>query len=348
MKLPLGLSVLALTACATDSTDKVNDPDTGEGACGRIHGADGVILLVDDEIHFPSAAPDPVARTTSIAGPLDDGTYLAVAAGELLASSDGGCNWSELGSRLPATGEWDLVTQGATAYAFDRASAATATSTDGALSWSAADAGEPFLGDVVADAAVAGRLRGVQVRGVVTSEDAGATWNVAPGAPPAALTSGAVYAGDLQIAAATWSGGVVVTHNGGESWDEIGGELSTRGLAPTRVLFSTDSPDALWALGTQGDDVYLYSTVDGGQNWTDVTSSKAIDLEADAQLHAIPGVLNGVATSWGSSEDNYGINVYEVLAGDNTHTTHTTAYYHVHDIHFRADGGWMIAVDGIK
>lgn len=346
MKLPLAL-VLVLTACATPSTDKVGDPDTSEAVCDRIHGANGVMLLIDQQTHFSTSAPDTTTRTTSLAGPMDDGTYLAVAGGELLASTDGGCNWSEPGSRLPATGDWDLVTQGATAYAFDRASAATATSTDGALSWTASDSGEPFLGPVAADAAVSGRLRGVQVRGVVTSEDAGATWNVASGTPPAALLSGAVYPGDLQIAAGTWSGGVLLTRTGGETWEEVGGELIERGLVPGTITFSTESPDAMWVLGTQGADVYLYSTVDGGTNWTDVTSSKAIDIEADAALYAIPGVLNGVAAAWGSSEDNYGINLYEILAGDNTHTTHTSAYFHVHDIHFRQDGGWMIGVDGI-
>ena len=337
--------LISLAACAT-STD-VDPGDTSAPECDRIHGAKGVVLLVDEVAHFPTEAPDQATATTSVAGPLDDGRYLAVAGGELLLSEDDGCNWTEPGSRLPATGDWDLVVQGATVHAFDRASSATATSTDGALSWAASDSGEAFLGAVAADPTVAGRLRGVQSRGVVTSEDGGTTWTAASGTPTATLVSGAVYGQDLETAAGAWSGGVMITRTGGQTWDEIGADLVEDGFVPGTVVFSTESPDTLWAIGTEVDTVVLYVTFDGGNTWTDAASSKGIDIEADARLWPVPGALSSVATAWGTTQDNYGINLYEIVAGDNIHTTHTTAYYHVHDVAFREDGAWIVGVDAI-
>ncbi len=341
--------VLFAAACDTGSTDKVGGSDTSEVSCDRIHGARGILIIDGDVTHFPTEQPDEFVATTSVAGPLSDGGYVSVAGGELFTSADDGCNWEEPGSRLPGTGDWDLVAAGNTIYAFDRASSSTATSTDGALSWVATDAGEPFLGEVAFDAAVPGTLRGVQPRGAVTSLDFGATWTVNATPPPAPLTAGAVFGGDLSAVVATHSGGVLRSNTGGTSWDEIGVQLFADGFVGQRIIFSTDSADTIWVSGIEdGDTTVIYRTIDGGGRWDDVMSSKGYDLDEDAPLWAVPDLQNGAISAWGSTQDNYGINVYEIVAGENVHTTHTSAYYNVHDVVVRDDGSLLVAVDGLK
>ncbi|MSQ01218.1 MAG: hypothetical protein EXR71_04890 [Myxococcales bacterium] len=343
--------VLALfgAACEPSTTDKVGGVDTSEVSCDRIHGARGVLIIDDDVTHFPTEAPDTIVATTSVAGPLSDGGYVAIAGGELLTSADEGCNWDEPGSRLPGAGDWDLVAAGEVVYAVDRASSSTATSTDGTLSWTASDSGEPFLGEVAFDPAVPGRLRGVQARGAVTTEDFGATWTPNATPPPAALTAGAVYGGDLGVVVATHTGGVLLSNTGGTAWEEVGVQLFADGFIGYRIAFSTDSADTIWVAGIEdGDTTAIYRTIDGGGRWDDVMSSKGHDLDADAPLWMVPDKLNGAISAWGSTQDNYGINVYEITAGENVHTTHTSAYTNVHDVVVRDDGSLLVAVDGLK
>jgi hypothetical protein len=62
----------------------------------------------------------------------------------------------------------------------------------------------------------------------------------------------------------------------------------------------------------------------------------------------VPGAPNELVSAWGSSEDNYGINVYYVIAGDSLHTTKVGAYYHVNDVGFTESGSWLLGVDGVK
>ncbi len=340
---------LFLAACETSTTDKVGGVDTSEVSCDRIHGARGILMIDGDLTHFPTEQPDPMVATTSVAGPLADGTFVAIAGGELLTSADSGCNWEEPGSRLPGAGAWDLVAAGDLVYAFDRASSSTATSTDGALSWSATESGEPFLGEVTFDAAVAGTLRGVQPRGVVTSTDFGATWTPNATPPPFPLTAGAVYGGDLAVVVATHSGGVLLSNTGGTAWEEIGIQLFADGFVGHRVIFSTDSATTIWVAGLEdGDTTAIYRTIDGGGRWDEVMTSKGYDLDEDAPIWAVPDQANGAISAWGSTQDNYGINVYEITAGENVHTTHTSAYYNVHDVVVRDDGSLLVAVDGLK
>ncbi len=343
-------ALLALPFAAACSTGAELLPqDTSTSGCDRVHGATGVILVTDagNTQHFPTEAPSDTLATTTVAGPLADGTWLAVSGNEVLASDDGGCNWQSAGGRLPSGGVWDLVTVGATAYAFDRGGAQVGISGDGGLSWTAADAGEPFIGSVRADST--GRLRGVQARGLVTSEDGGQTWTPSGTPPPGAPAGAAVFPGDLDVAAVTYSGGVAITRNGGTSWDDLGAELVVDGFIGHSVDFASDSADILWVGGEDPEQSVIHRTVDAGAHWTDVATSKSLDLDADAPIWPVPGMPNEALAAYGSSEDNFGISVYHIIAGDSLHTTHTGGtYFHVNDAAFTEDGSWLVAVDGVQ
>lgn len=343
--LPLALG------CPEPGTDKIGTGDTSPPVCDRIHGATGILLIesAEGEIHFPTAAPDESTVTSSVAGPLADGTWLAVAGSAVIASADEGCNWDTTGGSLPASGEWELVVSGATAWAFDRLSGAMATSLDGGLSWSASSTGSPVFGSAGADPAVSGRLRAVTAQGVVGSDDGGASWSPLGSAPPGGVASGGdTYAAAPDTHVVITPTGLAITRTSGESWVEAAAELVADGVVIHRVAFSVDSPDILWVSGEQEGFSALFRSIDGGQTFSDVATSRSLDLEPDAPLWPIPGAPNEVLSAWGTSEDNYGINVYHVVAGDHIATTKVGAYYHVNDAAFASDGRWVFGVDGVK
>lgn len=343
--LPLALG------CPQPATDKLGTNDSAGAVCDRIHGATGVVLFGNQaaDIHFPTAAPDETTVTSSVAGPLADGTWLAVAGNELLASADEGCNWDETGGRLPATGEWELLVSGSTTWAFDRLSDATASSPDGGLSWTASTTGSPVFGTPGADATVAGRLRAVTADGVVGSDDGGATWTPLGSAPPGGpATGGATYAAAPDTHIVITSTGLAVTKTSGESWVEVGAELAADGVVLHRVVFSTDSSDIIWASGELEGFSAIFRSIDGGVSFSDVATSRSLDLDVDAPIWPVPGAPNEALSAWGTSEDNYGIHVYHVIAGERIGTTKVGAYYHVNDAGFASDGRWVFAVDGVK
>ncbi|GDX83732.1 hypothetical protein LBMAG42_55430 [Deltaproteobacteria bacterium] len=345
----LSLILLApLAAGCPGPAAVIGDPDTSSVSCDRIHGATGIVMLSDEgnDWHHPDVAPSDTLSTTTVAGPMADGTWLAVENGRVYASTNGGCDWDTTGGSIPNTGDWQFVVSGAYAYAFDRAGSATANSQDG-LSWASGDSSEPFLGVPAADAAIAGRLRGVQARGVVTSEDFGTTWTPSGAPPPAPPNGAAMYPGDLETAVISHSGGVAITRNGGSTWEEIGAELIEDGFVPQAIAFATTDPNTIWTAGAEGEFVMIYRTVDGGTSWNDVATSKSLDLEADAGLWPVPGKPNELLSAWASSEDNYGMNIYHIIAGDQIHTSYSGAYFHVNDIAVTEDGSWLIATDGI-
>ncbi len=331
-----------------DTGAVIGDPETGDVGCDKIHGATGIVMLSDEgnDWHHPTVAPSDTLATTSVAGPLTDGTYLAVEAGRVYSSTNAGCDWDTTGGSIPNTGDWQLLVSGADAYAFDRTSAAVAHSTDG-LSWASGDSSEPFLGVPVADATIPGRLRGVQARGLVTSEDFGATWTPGGSPPPAPPNGAAMYPADLETAVISHSGGVAITRNGGTSWEEIGAELIEDGFVPRNLAFATSDPNTIWAAGAEGEFVMIYRTLDGGTSWNDVATSKSIDIEETARLWPVPGKPNEVLSAWATSEDNYGMNIYQIIAGELIRTAYSGAYFHVNDIAITEDGDWLLAVDGI-
>lgn len=164
---------LILLACTDKSSDdpRTFDSDTA-GVCGRVRGANGILLYEDggDDLHAPTEPPDDV-HTTGVTGPVGSGSgMIAAYGGNVLVSADTGCNWEEAGN-LPAGGDWALVAAGTRVYAFDRASSTGARSDDLGETWTPFDSVEPFLDPPVWDGA--SRLRGVQARGVATSDDGG-------------------------------------------------------------------------------------------------------------------------------------------------------------------------------
>jgi hypothetical protein len=344
------LPLAALAACDPSSGDKLDTLDSGNIACDRIHGATGVLMLEDggDTFHFPTAAPDSAVDTTSTGGPLGDGvSWGAFFGGRWLTSEDSGCNWDDKGGKVPSTGDWDLVVTRDVLYAFDRASSAGATTRNGGDSWTATDSGEPFLGDVTVDPDMVGRLRGVQSRGVLTSEDDGTNWTLSASPPEASVLWGSVWAGGVDTVAAVSSTAVYLSVTGGASWTNITGSLTSESFTPARVAIHPDDADSIFVSGTDDDGGAIYWTGDGGTTWKQRALQRQVDLDGDAPLWPAPGYPEEVISAWATTEGDYGINLYRIDA-TGIHTVHVSSYWAVNDVSFRSDGAWIVAVSGVR
>ena len=351
MRKPRLLAALALplAGCPDSGTDKVGPVDTSTSGCDRVHDALGVLQLVGDTWSFPTDAPDPVKVTTAVAGPFSDGsTWIASYQGTILQSGDDGCNWDKNGGGIDSTLDWGLLVAGDTAYAWDRGSDVFAMSVDGAMSWSASSTGAPLFGSPVADSTVAGKLRGMTAGGLVGTEDDGVTWTPLGTPPPGAIAGAAVFPGNLDVAAVTYSGGVAITKTAGASWEDIGTPLVDDGFIGRAVAFSPDSEDSVWAVGQEGEDIKIKHTSNAGTTWTDVATSRSIDLSADAGLWPVAGNVNEAYSAYGTTDDGGQIEVYHMIASENLHTNVAGTYTHINDLAIRDDGGLLLAVDGVK
>ncbi len=342
--------VLLLFACPDDdATDKVGTIDTSSNACDRVHGATGILVYEDngDTVHFPTDAPDKETQTTSTAGPLGDGTsWMAMFGPRVMVSDDGGCNWDFNGSGLPSTGRWQLLAAGDRVYAFDELSSQAGYSTDAGKNWNAADVGGTFLAQPVAGA-TSTTVRGIQSRGVVTTEDGGVNWSVTATLPAVDVVAGDVFAGDTErIFVVTPTGGYT-SRTGGASWDDISAAVTTDSFVPSRAAIHPDNADVLFMSGEDDDGPVIVRSTDGGASWDDAASIRQVDLDAGAPLWPVPGSGTTVLSGWATRDDDYGMNLY-VVSTTGIHTSHVGSYWGLNDVSFRDDGAWIAAVHGVE
>jgi len=184
--------------------------------------------------------------------------YAALDSG-LLSSDDGGSSWKVLASLpSPATG---LITVGSVFYL---------TANDTLYS------GEPEKGTwrILVDGGVkavshdegTGKLYAATSEGITESKDAGETWTTLPGSPAdgAALLVVPGAAGKPPALVVGSSNGVVVSPDGGESWQpkDVRGRVTALARDPERR-------DRLYA-GTG--DGYIFESGNRGQAWTQVNA----------------------------------------------------------------------------
>lgn len=351
--------LLPLLGCPENTGDKVGNLDSGDLVCDRIDGASGIVKYAYDDggtseseddawsVNFPNSAPDGLTRTTGVSGPLSDGeTWAALFGGRWLLSTDEGCTWDDKGGVLPSTGDWQLDAQGTTVYAWDRASSAGAFSKSDGASWTATDASEPFVAFPVADPGVAGKLRGVQARGVVTSDDDGTNWDVSAASPAGTLTGAAVWPGGIDTIVAATSEGVFLSRSGGGGWDEIGVALETAGIVPSGVAIHPSDADTIWVIGTDTNGPVIEITTDAGLNWSLVVAQRNVDLDVTAALWPDPTEADVLLSHFDSGDGDGSITMYRFFAG-NIESHKVSSYRGISDIGFLPDGSWLAGVDSV-
>lgn len=339
---------LPLVACTGKDPDGHSfDSDTA-GICGRVRGATGILMYEDqgDSLHAPTDAPSTTIKTTGVAGPVGGPTgVLAVYGGSVLVSSDTGCNWSDAGS-LPSGGDWALVAAGDRVYGFDRLGSDGAWSDDLGESWTPFDTSQPFLDTPTWDGA--SRLRGVQARGVVTSEDGGGTWTLA-GAPPFQPTGGTASPSNLDLVVIAGDAGVAISHTGGATWEDISTTLVGIEDGPVAGLHAAASPaddNVIFAI-TDGNDGTrtIQRSVDGGASWDRQGDSTQITIGDDARLYPIPSDSTMVLSSSFVPDENK-MNLYRITAGEGIHSVGVGGYTTMQQIAI-IDDRWLAAVSAV-
>lgn len=349
--LPSTLAALALAACTGKSSDNshIFDSDTA-GVCGRVRGSSGGILRYEgggDDLHAPTETPSTEVKTTGVTGPVAGASgMIAVQGGQVLSSVDTGCNWTETGN-LPATGDWALAAAGDRVYAFDRLSSDGAYSDNLGDSWAPFDTAEPFVDPPVVDLG-SGRIRGVQARGVVTSDDAGASWALA-GDPPFPPRGGSVSASNLDIVVIAGDGGVQFSHTGGSTWDDVSTTLvgiEDGPVAGVRVGVSPVDDDVLFAItdGTDGTRTIQHS-VDGGLAWNRLGDSTQITIGDDARVYSAPTDPTQMLSSSFVPDSNK-LNLYRITVGEGIHAVGVGGYTTMQQIAMM-DDVWLAGVSAV-
>lgn len=342
------LATLALPACTDKASDMGHtfDSDTA-GVCGRVRGSSGILLYEEggDDLHAPTEAPSTTAKTTGVAGPVGDATTMVgVTAGMVMMSTNTGCDWEQTGN-LPSTGDWALVAGGDDVYAFDRLTGAGAVSSDLGASWTPFDTVEPFVDPPTF---AGGRLRGVQARGVVTSEDKGATWTL-NGAAPFVPHGGDVSPSNLDLVTVAGETGIFISHTGGASWDDVSAKLvghSDGTVIGLRVAASPASDDVLFAITDGADGTRTFQrSIDAGANWDRLGDSTQVSIGDDARLYPAPDDATMVLSSSAILADNK-LNLYRITAGEGTHTVGVGGYLAMPQLSIQPER-WVAAVHAV-
>ena len=337
--------MLLVLACTPPGDTSSIVEDTGIPDCDRVH--DPNVLMYEDDlstIHTPNEKASETLSTTGLAGPLGaDVSWMLIRAGEVLTSSDGGCNWDETGGRLSSDGDWALYAAGTRVYAFDRTQASGGRSDDGGLSWDKFDPGEPFVGEPVVDPSNPDRVAGVQSRGVVFSDDAGDTWTVSgalqAGAAPA---GGAVAPSDFDIAAYTEAGMVYWTASGGSDWTASVGEDWTETLG---IAIHPDDAQTWFVQADTPDGLEFHRTTDGGSTWSRIASEGQVTMLGGEPIWPVPGDPTRFAT-WSYDTEKSGVRLYQVTAGVGSKSAFVGTYTHLNAVGFTAER-WLAAVDAV-
>lgn len=339
--------LLSLSLACSGGDDGVVGDDTGDTGlpqCGRIRGTEGVLMYQETgaAVRSPLETPNTYEVTSGVAG-MDDGlTWLAVVSGQVMISTDAGCNWDDAGS-LP-DGDWRLVSAGDRVYAFDGAAGAVALSEDLGVTWLSKSAGAAFVGAAV-DPTLPNRLGVVFAAGLGISVDGGDSWTIAGTAPagPSSLAAGDVLASNMDVAVLGGPEGAWRTTDGGATWTQV----FTEG-AVTAIVTHPDDSEVLFAQATAEGTPTIYRTSDGGGDWARQVDGSQVVLQDEARLWGVPGnPLQALSTSGpvhNENTDSDGVNLYIVTAGEGTRTTYVGGWSHISQVAFGSDR-WIAAVD---
>jgi hypothetical protein len=344
------LLLLPLVACSGSDDGSIYETgyQSDFPACSRVRGTEGVVLYQDDGTTVRSPAEEPNAETitSGVAGPLDtDGlVYVAATGARVILSTNAGCDWDTAGY-LP-DGDWALRVAGGRIYAFDRRSAAAASSEDQGASWSVLDASEPFVGVPVVDPSDAQRLRGVQARGVVSSVDGGATWTVDGTIPDTigTLVSADVSAGDLSSVAVGGSDGVAVSTDGGVTWST----LDVEGTVASVALHPESSASMFYIAPDSAGLLTVWRSEAAGSP-DRLAEASQIEFDATMRLYPLPGDPTAAVAGYGPVPNNDGIDslaLYTFRQGEGARTLRLTTFFHMHQLTFGPDR-WLAAVDAV-
>jgi len=141
----------------------------------------------------------------------------------------------------------------------------------------------PEDSDVVYACALGHGFAPQQERGVFKTTDGGRTWekiffvNEDTGCSDLAMDPedpGTLFAGMWQVNFRPWNldsggpgSGVFVTHDGGDSWEGVGGGLPQDSMGKVSVDVAPTDPDRVYAMIEESPDPGLYRSSDGGETW---------------------------------------------------------------------------------
>lgn len=199
----------------------------------------------------------------------------------LLRSNDGGASWAptSLGASAPAT----MFVTGLSIFLAGQSGALR--SDDGGFS--AVGLGN-FTGErrIVADAA-GSRVWLASTDGVRVSNDAGATWVLAPTLP---LTDLAVASNATTLYASTTENGVLRSNDAGATWGPTAG---INALFPYDVAIDATAPGTIYAATM---DAGVKKSTDGGATWSTANTGLAMPCASQIEVDPLnPSVLYVVA-----------------------------------------------------
>ncbi len=200
--------------------------------------------------------------------------YLATAYG-IWATQDGGESWQEASTGLSKKFTQSVrVDRSQAGRVFAGTEGGLYLSTDGAAHWSLV--GPPGVTILDLDQCASAPhvwLAATQDRGVLLSQDNGATWQFAKGS----LSQAAIYAVGIDphnsknMAAVGWGAGVLVSADGGATWQDRSAGLPVRNCYET--VFDVNQAGRLWvATFEEG----VFHSDDFGRTWTDAGMHGAI------------------------------------------------------------------------
>ncbi len=220
-------------------------------------GATGALPLV------LGVAVDPAHSTTLSAGTYGNGLY---------RSTDGGSNWSSIGSGMRTTYVSALAFEPSSTLVAATYGGGVYQSADGGDTWAPSSAGLDvgIVNSLLFDPAAPGTVSAALFDGVYRSPDGGGTWQAANNGLPVAPVSALAFRPGTprSLLAATVGGGVFKSTDGGGTWS-----ASSQGLTDSSISSIVVDPtnsQTLYA-GTEHSGTAsqrVFKSADGGATWT--------------------------------------------------------------------------------
>jgi photosystem II stability/assembly factor-like uncharacterized protein len=328
--LGLGLAIPLLCACGDGGSSRAPGPSPSPGATAT---------PLPTATATPAPTAEPVGRWTTTGpeggpvftlalDPAEPEILYAGSSGGVFRSVDGGDTWSARSGGL-RDGRGFLPWGGIVALAIDPgdpdvlyagAVAGIWKSVDGGTSWAAL---EGDAGDAIAiDPAAPATVYATSTSGLRKSVDGGATWRELT-LPVSGRVRGTLAAHPYRpgtVLAATGRGGVLVSHDGGDSWQGPSPSFPRRVHA---FAFDPRDPDLVYAGAGEGG---VFSSRDAGVTWRPwneglprttfaSTSTFAADPDEAGTFYATAGPELYVRSDGDASWIRIGTGGFEVEAG---------------------------------